>query len=361
MNPALFTPCLLGTSSSVSLGSLEELAGVLEPRYAIRDLDLVRQGVERPTRIRYDVSSLTVGRVGLTSVLGPPLGLAVDPLQPCCTLALPSHGCGVYSIRDERIANIAGQSAAFLPAGGWRLVNDHTGGTALHFSEDDLIRCIQAMGRHRYPRDDSDATALRQRLALPFVISTDAPPFSQLYQQLLTVMGMVHDLGRRGIREPDPMLCLDDLILRSVALLLLPAFGRGRLSPWQPDGPPRDSHGAVSLVMEWMLANLHRPISLSEIEKQASYGRRALQAGFKACVGCGPMQWLRRQRLDLARQRLQAAAPGVTVTQVSQSCGYLNLASFSRDFSERFGVGPRQLLLEARSRHQLSGADGALC
>lgn len=63
------------------------------------------------------------------------------------------------------------------------------------------------------------------------------------------------------------------------------------------------------------------------------------------------MQWLRRQRLDLARQRLLSGKPGLTVTQVAQACGYINLASFSRDFRERFGIGAREVLVEGLSRH----------
>ena len=147
------------------------------------------------------------------------------------------------------------------------------------------------------------------------------------------------------------MLCLDDLILRSVALLLLPVLGRRRVGSVQPHSPSHNCNEAVTLVMEWMLANLHRPISLSEIEEIASYGRRALQVGFKARVGCGPMQWLRRQRLDKAWNALQNPGPDCTVTLVAHACGYLNLAGFSRDFRERFGVGAREVLVEGRSRH----------
>jgi transcriptional regulator GlxA family with amidase domain len=60
------------------------------------------------------------------------------------------------------------------------------------------------------------------------------------------------------------------------------------------------------------------------------------------------MQWLRRQRLQSAHEQLQNPLPGATVTSVARSCGYLSLASFSRDFSEQFRLSSSALLRQAR-------------
>lgn len=111
----------------------------------------------------------------------------------------------------------------------------------------------------------------------------------------------------------------------------------------------RDLRRTVLHLMEWMQANLHRPISLSEIEQTANYGRRALQNGFKSEVGCGPMQWLRKQRLLLAHHEFCNPGPSTSVTAVAQACGYINLASFSRDFRERFGLSASELLRRSRA------------
>lgn len=85
-----------------------------------------------------------------------------------------------------------------------------------------------------------------------------------------------------------------------------------------------------------MLANLQEPISLSDIERQR--------------YGCGPTQWLRRQRLERAMTILGQPRPGLTVSQLAQDCGDLSQAAFSRDILRRFGHRPSELIRQQRRR-----------
>lgn len=137
-------------------------------------------------------------------------------------------------------------------------------------------------------------------------------------------------------------LALDALMLRSMALLLVP--------PGQPahQSAPLTLQCAVDQAMAWMLANLERPISLGDLERQVRYSRRSLQLGFRERVGYGPIQWLRRQRLKRAHDQLMAMAQGsaqaAAVGSVARRCGYINLSAFSRDFSAMYGYPPSRLL-----------------
>ena len=92
------------------------------------------------------------------------------------------------------------------------------------------------------------------------------------------------------------------------------------------------------------MAHLDTPISLSQIEQRSCYSRRSIQAMFHKRFGCGPMQWLRRQRLDRALAMLQHAPATVSVAAAAQACGYLSPAAFSRDFVARYGIRPSALL-----------------
>jgi AraC-like DNA-binding protein len=47
------------------------------------------------------------------------------------------------------------------------------------------------------------------------------------------------------------------------------------------------------------------------------------------------------------------------VTAVAQSCGYINLSCFSRDFNSRFQISPSVLLRQSRRGQVASPADGA--
>jgi transcriptional regulator GlxA family with amidase domain len=96
-------------------------------------------------------------------------------------------------------------------------------------------------------------------------------------------------------------------------------------------------------LVDWLLAHLDQPISLSELEQRSSYSRRALQYAFKQRFGCGPMQWLRQQRMAKARALLEQPGSSGGLAHVAQACGYICQGSFSRDFVARYGEPPSQV------------------
>lgn len=161
----------------------------------------------------------------------------------------------------------------------------------------------------------------------------------------------------------NPMLQLDDLVRRLLVMLLLPQLlhGEGGRNSGSSGGGGSATAGlgqeerqqdpfSHDALVQWMLANLQEPISLSDIERRSCYSRRSLQYAFRQRYGCGPTQWLRRQRLERALSILSQPRPGLTVNQVSQDCGYLSQAAFSRDFLRRFGRKPSEVLRQQRLR-----------
>jgi hypothetical protein len=107
----------------------------------------MRVGLQRPAPLQLQLQAAVAqfGEVALTSVLGMPLTLAVEPLGSFCMLALPSAGWGQYQTDQGRIDNSYGQSVAFMPPVDWRLVNNATAGTAVQFQQSSLIRRLLAM------------------------------------------------------------------------------------------------------------------------------------------------------------------------------------------------------------------------
>jgi transcriptional regulator GlxA family with amidase domain len=120
-----------------------------------------------------------------------------------------------------------------------------------------------------------------------------------------------------------------------IVLLLVPDL----LNVFQPRELTEKPFVHAALV-EWLLAHLDEPISLSDMEQRTSYSRRSLQLAFKQHFGCGPMQWLRRQRLAKARALLEQPGACHNLSQVAMACGYLSSASFSRDYLARYGERP---------------------
>jgi len=58
------------------------------------------------------------------------------------------------------------------------------------------------------------------------------------------------------------------------------------------------------------------------------------------------MQWLRRERLELARYQLEHAHPDDSVCGIARRCGYRSPSHFSTDFQRRFHCKPSELLRE---------------
>lgn len=141
----------------------------------------------------------------------------------------------------------------------------------------------------------------------------------------------------------NPILRLDDLIRRLIVMLLVPdLYAAG------DEVAPAEEPFVHAALVEWVLAHLHEPIGLSDLEQRSHYSRRSQQFAFKQRFGCGPKQWLRRQRLAKARALLQSPAQRGSIFEVAQACGYLPHSSFSRDFLSRYGERPSALWRRSR-------------
>jgi len=144
------------------------------------------------------------------------------------------------------------------------------------------------------------------------------------------------------------ILNVDDLIYRTLALLLCPNLGQ----IIQNESTLRSGREQIfEDLLAWSRANLHAPIKLSQLEERSGYSRRNLQLAFQQRFGCGPIQWVRKQRLEQARQELLNPAADDSVAGIAKRYGFSSLAVFSRDFRARYGIPPSQMLREGKRHH----------
>lgn len=163
--------------------------------------------------------------------------------------------------------------------------------------------------------------ALRQILPLGHTLSPPA-------QQALTAAGL-----EGVILQLLAQLLCGDLIEKA---LRSNASARGRKAQ------------IINDLLEWIANHLHRPIQLEDLVRESGYSQRSLRSIFHERFDCGPVQWIRQQRLQRARQLLLTATPDVTVSSVAAECGYDHLSQFSRDFRSVFQQRPSELLRQAR-------------
>jgi transcriptional regulator GlxA family with amidase domain len=141
---------------------------------------------------------------------------------------------------------------------------------------------------------------------------------------------------------------VDDRIYRLLAAMLLPEV-RDESPLDRLTQKDRKGHDAFDELIDFIRLNLSEPLNLTMLEEYSHYSRRSLQYAFRERLGCTATQWIRSQRLDLARQHLQHPSPGDTIAGIAARCGYRSLSLFSVEFQQRFHVKPSQLLREARA------------
>jgi hypothetical protein len=122
------------------------------------------------------------------------------------------------------------------------------------------------------------------------MVELEQPANALRFERLYRLMVFIHGLVLRQGGVPD-LLQLDDLLVRQIVEVLAPALLANHSAP-----DPAASDCAIDELVDWIHAHCHEAISLSDLEERSHYSRRSLQYAFKARFGCGPMQYLRRQR-----------------------------------------------------------------
>ena len=140
---------------------------------------------------------------------------------------------------------------------------------------------------------------------------------------------------------------LEQLLYRLALLLLFPdlhnqdqvdrALNRGQRG--------KDSFDEL---LDFIQANLEKPLSMPMLEAYSHYSRRAIQYAFRERLGCTATQWIRQQRLQMARECLQAPLPGDTVNSIALRCGYRSASLFSMEFQQRYLIKPSSILRQSR-------------
>lgn len=162
-------------------------------------------------------------------------------------------------------------------------------------------------------------------------------------RRVLTMLDATHLEASGGFSA----IGLEDILLRLLAMLMVPDLlgaaptGAQRLAPSQREFAFLD-------LLEWIRAHLHTPITLTQMERHSAYSRRNLQILFQERFGCSPMQWLKAQRLEAARQALLHPQAEDTVTSIARRHGFGDLSGFAMSFRRRYAVLPSDLLRQSR-------------
>lgn len=289
-------------------------------------------------------STATAGELTLTSGYTSPIIGTIGENPGIGAINICYSGAATYEV-DSRSYTIHGESPLYFnPGFEYRYATEHYNGLVLHVDLKRLQNTAATIGGvglsgRRFAPD----------LQRPQVLAMTETRQAELLLTLRRAFALV-DAPELDGRGDLAALQIDDLIYRILALALCPQLAdANQQAPYQSEGLSRQL--IFKELLEWIQANLHAPISLTELEQRSGYSRRNLQLAFSQRFGCGPIQWIRRQRLDLARQQLLNPAASDTVASVCAKLGFRNLSAFSRDFHRVYGIRPSEVLREGRRLH----------
>jgi len=116
-----------------------------------------------------------------------------------------------------------------------------------------------------------------------------------------------------------------------------------------PSAPPRgvDSSDATTATVRraasFIEDHAHEDVSVAQLARACGVTPRALQYAFRRHLGCTPVAYLRRVRLDLVRQALRDGS-ALTVSDAAARYGFFNPGRFAAGYREVFHENPSDTL-----------------
>ncbi|WP_423187403.1 helix-turn-helix domain-containing protein [Alishewanella sp. d11] len=129
---------------------------------------------------------------------------------------------------------------------------------------------------------------------------------------------------------------LDDHLYRMAAIWMFPDL------LVTDESHKRHHEQTIKRVKDYIFANLHRNITLTELESISFMSGRTLQLLFSKHTQLSPLQWIKEQRLLMAQQRLIKANENDSITEIAANFGFYSAAQFATLYKQRFGISPSQ-------------------
>ncbi|MFI9508220.1 GlxA family transcriptional regulator [Nocardia sp. NPDC052566] len=118
------------------------------------------------------------------------------------------------------------------------------------------------------------------------------------------------------------------------------------IPPWREGGqaqfieqplPPPSAAGTAA-ARDWALANLHDPLTMTDLAARARMSGRTFARRFRDEVGMSPGRWLIQQRVFRARELLEST--DLSVETIAGEVGFATGTSLRQHLHEAIGVSP---------------------
>ena len=266
--------------------------------------------------------------VRLIAVSSSPTVMKVN--DPDCTIAIPINGSIEAWIGNGHFEPETGKQAMFFPKGKRHAEGGTKSTLLISVSEQRLNETAQIMLGERH-KDQFD-------IFTPRIVDTKFQnvDFRKIIGQFCT---LIDQFG--GDKNLLRSFSVDENIVRSVVMMLAPnQFFKDN----SYERRVSSKNDTIKFLCEFMSENLSQTINLTLLESVSGLSARMLQIEFQKAFQCSPLQWLKSQRLSVARQMLMNPKHGETVSRIAAECGYSNFSDFANQYFQRFAELPSNTL-----------------
>jgi AraC-like DNA-binding protein len=291
---------------------------------------MVRHRMEIDTTAGAFCAEVHRAAIGSTEVLAfrydAPTRIRSAPLDGFITVHVPRHGHLVVEQRGTTARLKAGQ-AAVISSGS---------PVDLSWSADLrllVIKIPEALLRQQVAALTDRFTAESLIFDLPHRLDAQSA-LAAAIRLALRAIGRGHDVSG-GLAAS---------INQALATALLLGHPHNRSAAvWAPEPVRAD---IVKAVIDAVRADPRGDHTTAGLARLVSVSERTLQLAFGRQVGAPPMTYLRRIRLEIAREQLLASRPedGVSVLDIAERCGFGHAGRFAAAYRRRFGEPPSATL-----------------
>lgn len=91
----------------------------------------------------------------------------------------------------------------------------------------------------------------------------------------------------------------------------------------------------------YLADNISKRIKLTDIASHCGVSPRTIQLAFQKEHNCGPIEWLRAQRLSRVRKAIQSQGHSRSLSELSLEYGFNHYGEFSQQYKHAFGESPK--------------------
>ena len=286
---------------------------------------------QNDTNVENISTTLKLGDLKILATNGTAIDIEAVPGDKSCFI-VPFETKAVLHINQYPFKVSQAQNIVYIPPKPWRIEVESSLLSMIIIVVES--RAVQAaMASLSNPRQR--AKSLEEKLGKPVLLSTETSHGASLLNSIHANLGFIESvIGQSS--GTIPQLHLGDLLLRQLMFLWD--------ERWQRIEQAKDCVLEFNQLVDWMRQHCCEPLRLADLELRSGYTGRNLQRSFQKRFGCGPMQFLRKERLKIACHKIESAPPGTRILDIANSCGYGSVSSFSRDFMEAYSETPAKML-----------------